>query len=165
MASICEFVYFLCFEKETQKFNPILGWGGVGWGIFSAPFLFLHITSEKINFWRPKENNEIYLSFLRKWIHSIFIRYVYHLSFLHNHDQIWRIQLRENKRLCTQVVPRMNSRGFMNTLLLYKQPEKDLSLKSCLNFSRFLRSKLLKIPLILVNLTRNSRKKQNQYNF
>ena len=40
------------------------------------------------------------------------------------------------------------------TLFLYKQPEKDLSLKSCLNFSRFLRSKLLKIPSILVNLTR-----------
>ena len=36
-----------------------------------------------------------------------------------------------------------------DTLFLYKQPEKDFSLKSCLNFLRFLRSKLLEKPLIL----------------
>ena len=36
----------------------------------------------------------------------------------------------------------------------HKQPEKDLSLEGCFNFSLLLRSKLLKIPLILVKLTR-----------
>ena len=44
-------------------------------------------------------------------------------------------------------------------LFSYKQPERDLSFKTCLNFSRFLRSKLLKIPLVLVNLTRKQLKK------
>ena len=43
--------------------------------------------------------------------------------------------------------------------LLYNQPEKDLSLKSCLNFSQFLCSELLNIPLILVNLTGKQWKK------
>lgn len=46
---------------------------------------------------------------------------------------------------------------FFNTLIFYKQPESGL--KSCLNFLRFLSSKLLKIPWILVNLTRKQWKK------
>ena len=41
----------------------------------------------------------------------------------------------------------------------YKQPKSGLNFKSCLNFLRFLRSKLLEIPWILVNLTRKQWKK------
>ena len=48
---------------------------------------------------------------------------------------------------------------------LYKQPEASSSLKSCLNFSRFLGSKLLKIPWFLANLPQNSGKKHIQYIF
>ena len=53
--------------------------------------------------------------------------------------------------LCTSLILiKFNSIQFIH-FFLYNKPEKDLSLK---NFARFLRSKLLKIPLTLVNLTR-----------
>ena len=44
------------------------------------------------------------------------------------------------------IIPALLRDSILLHFFLYKQPEKDLSLKSCLNFSRFLRSKLLKLP-------------------
>ena len=60
----------------------------------------------------------------------------------------WKdIKQARKAKICEKIYM-MTSQTF--TLFLYKQPEKDLSL----NFSQFLCTKLLKMPLILVSLTR-----------
>ena len=98
------------------------------------------------------------LSMTSLWRHNLhfspFLPLLFVRVYAPNNMKLTHKHKHSNSQTITQTPRYKNKRtyGNVHVFFLYKQPEKDLSLKSCLNFSRFLRSKLL-------NLTRKEYKK------